>query len=126
MSWRSCTRPYRPSIDHQERLHSMHSNRSYSRLLSMTLVAVCWAVFVSPTHAEDVTIRVGHFPNLTHMQGLIAHNMSRHGHGWFEQRLGSSIRIEWYLYNAGPSAMEAIFADSLDLTYVGPNPAINA
>jgi ABC-type nitrate/sulfonate/bicarbonate transport system substrate-binding protein len=30
------------------------------------------------------------------------------------------------VYNAGPSAMEAIFAESIDLTYVGPNPAINA
>jgi NitT/TauT family transport system substrate-binding protein len=34
--------------------------------------------------------------------------------------------VEWYAYNAGPSAMEAIFAGSLDLAYVGPNPAINA
>jgi NitT/TauT family transport system substrate-binding protein len=97
----------------------------YSRILGMSLIAG-WVVFVSPIRAEDVTVRVGHFPNLTHMQGLIAHNMSRHGRGWFEQRLGPSIKIEWYLYNAGPSAMEAIFADSLDLTYVGPNPAINA
>src|SRR6202008_476717 len=29
-------------------------------------------------------------------------------------------------YNAGPSAMEAIFARSLDVTYVGPGPALNA
>ena len=36
------------------------------------------------------------------------------------------MKIEWYAYNAGPSAMEAIFANSLDLTYVGPNPALNA
>jgi NitT/TauT family transport system substrate-binding protein len=36
------------------------------------------------------------------------------------------VKIQWYIYNAGPSAMEAIFADSIDLTYVGPNPAINA
>src|SRR4029453_10026893 len=36
------------------------------------------------------------------------------------------IKIEWYVYNAGPSAMEAIFAKSIDVTYVGPNPAINA
>jgi NitT/TauT family transport system substrate-binding protein len=36
------------------------------------------------------------------------------------------VKIEWYTYNAGPSAMEAIFANSLDLTYVGPNPALNA
>src|SRR5262249_45927636 len=34
--------------------------------------------------------------------------------------------IHWFTYNAGPSAMEAIFARSLDVTYVGPSPAMNA
>jgi NitT/TauT family transport system substrate-binding protein len=52
--------------------------------------------------------------------------MSRNGKGWFEQRLGPDVKMEWYLYNAGPSAMEAIFAKSIDLTFLGPNPAINA
>jgi len=72
------------------------------------------------------TIRVGHFPNVTHVQGLVAHHLSRTGRGWFEQRLGPDVKIEWYIYNAGPSAMEAILADSIDLTYVGPSPALNA
>jgi NitT/TauT family transport system substrate-binding protein len=76
--------------------------------------------------AENVTIRVGHFPNITHAQGLVAHNLTRQGKGWFEERLGSGIKIEWFVYNAGPSAMEAIFAKSIDLTYVGPGPALNA
>jgi NitT/TauT family transport system substrate-binding protein len=34
--------------------------------------------------------------------------------------------VQWFIYNAGPSAMEAIFTKSIDFTYVGPNPAINA
>jgi len=72
------------------------------------------------------TLRIGHFPNITHAQALVAHAMSREGRGWFEQRLGPGIRIEWFVYNAGPSAMEAIFAGSLDATYVGPSPALNA
>ena len=72
------------------------------------------------------TIRVGHFPNMTHVQGLVAQHLSRAGHGWFEQRLGPDVKIEWYIYNAGPSAMEGILADSIDLTYVGPSPALNA
>lgn len=71
------------------------------------------------------TIRVGHFPNITHVQALVAHHLSRTGHGWFEDRLGKDFTIEWYIYNAGPSAMEAILADSIDLTYVGPSPALN-
>ena len=71
-------------------------------------------------------MRVGHFPNVTHAQGLIAHAFSRLGKGWFEQRLGTEVTIQWFVYNAGPSAMEAILAKSIDLTFVGPNPAINA
>ncbi|MCI0588632.1 MAG: ABC transporter substrate-binding protein [Planctomycetes bacterium] len=72
------------------------------------------------------TLRVGHFPNLTHAQALVAHRLSRAGEGWFEARLGGEARIEWYVYPAGPSAMEAILNGSIDLAYVGPNPAVNA
>lgn len=75
---------------------------------------------------EKTVIRVGHFPNVTHAQGLIAHGLSRAGKGWFEERLGPDVEVQWFVYNAGPSAMEAIFARSIDLTYVGPNPAVNA
>jgi NitT/TauT family transport system substrate-binding protein len=74
----------------------------------------------------ETKIRVGHFPNITHAQGVIAHAMTRQGKGWFEERLGPGTKIEWFVYNAGPSAMEAIFARSIDLTYVGPGPALNA
>lgn len=75
---------------------------------------------------EKVTVRFGHFPNITHAQGVVAHALSRQGKGWFEQRLGPNVEIQWFTYNAGPSAMEAIFAGSLDLTYVGQGPALNA
>ena len=75
---------------------------------------------------EKTTIRFGHFPNITHAQGVVAHALSRQGKGWFEQRLGPNVEIQWFTYNAGPSAMEAIFAKSLDVTYVGPGPALNA
>ena len=74
----------------------------------------------------ETKIRVGHFPNITHAQAIVAHALSRQGKGWFEQRLGPGVKIEWFVYNAGPSAMEAIFANSIDLTYVGPGPALNA
>jgi NitT/TauT family transport system substrate-binding protein len=77
-------------------------------------------------HAEKIVLRIGHFPNVTHAQAVIAHGLSRAGKGWFEERLGSDVDVQWFVYNAGPSAMEAIFARSIDLTYVGPNPAVNA
>lgn len=85
------------------------------------------ALLVSTVGAADpTTIRFGHFPNVTHAQGVIAQALSRQGKGWFEERLGSDAKIQWYTYNAGPSAMEAIFAHSLDVTYVGQGPALNA
>jgi NitT/TauT family transport system substrate-binding protein len=81
----------------------------------------------TPTLAQQsTTVRVGHFPNITHVQALVARAFERQGRNWLGERLGPGVKIEWYTYNAGPSAMEAIFANSLDLTYVGPNPALNA
>ncbi len=76
--------------------------------------------------AEKVVLRAGYFPNITHAQGVIGSQTSREGHGWFEQRLGPDVTIQWFPFNAGPSAMEGVFAGSIDLTYVGPNPALNA
>jgi len=91
------------------------------------IFASCLALlpgFAFASRAETV-LRIGHFPNITHAQGLIAHALSREGKGWFEQRLGPGVKIQWFIYNAGPAAMEALIAKSLDLTYVGPNPALN-
>jgi NitT/TauT family transport system substrate-binding protein len=88
----------------------------------LTLLLVTVAVSVA---SDKTVIRVGHFPNITHVQGLVAHNLTRQGKGWFEARLGPDIEIQWFTYNAGPSAMEAIFAKSIELTYVGPGPALN-
>src|SRR2546429_2595175 len=75
---------------------------------------------------EKVVIRFGHFPNITHAQGVVGHALSRKGKGWFEERLGPNVEVQWFTYNGGPSAMEAMFAGSLDLTYVGQGPALNA
>ncbi len=93
-------------------------------LLTTAGAAALAACKPSPTPGAKAALRFGHFPNITHVQGLVAHNLSRQGKGWFESRLG--MEVEWYTYNAGPSATEAIFARSLDVTYIGPSPALNA
>src|SRR5450432_4306783 len=95
------------------------------RIASLALFA---ALLISGTASaqQKTIIRFGHFPNITHAQGVIAHALSRQGKGWFEERLGPNVQIQWFTYNAGPSAMEAMFAGSLDLTYVGQGPALNA
>jgi len=92
----------------------------------LALVVTFILLSFAALEARAETVRFGHFPNITHVQALVAHNLSRQGKGWFEQRLGHDVKVEWYVYNAGPSAMEAIFAKSIDVTYVGPSPALNA
>jgi sulfonate transport system substrate-binding protein len=92
----------------------------------VSIIGLSLCLFMPSHGTAGDTIRVGHFPNVTHVQALVAQHLSRSGRGWFEERLGPDIKIEWYIYNAGPSAMEAIIADSIDLTYVGPSPTLNA
>jgi NitT/TauT family transport system substrate-binding protein len=70
--------------------------------------------------AQVAEIRVGAFPNITHAQPMVGK-----ANGWFEKAMGPNVKIQWQSFNAGPSAIEAIFAGSLDMTYIGPNPAIN-
>ncbi len=90
------------------------------------ILALFALTFAAAVAAEKVTLRVGYFPNATHAQGVIGAQTTREKRGWFEQRLGPDVTVQWFAFSAGPSAMEAIFAGSIDLTYVGPNPALNA
>jgi NitT/TauT family transport system substrate-binding protein len=92
----------------------------------LLLLTAVLGTAIPGANAQKTVLRVGHFPNITHAQGMIAHGMTRQGRGWFEERLGGNVEIQWFTYNAGPSAMEGMFAKSIDLTYVGPGPALNA
>jgi NitT/TauT family transport system substrate-binding protein len=64
-------------------------------------------------------VRIGYFPNINHAQAVIGL-----GNGDFQKELGN-VKVEAQIFNAGPSAIEALFANQIDVTYVGPNPAIN-
>jgi NitT/TauT family transport system substrate-binding protein len=89
----------------------------------MRIKLVMWAVLLVTMAASalaQTTVRVGAFPNITHPQAMIGK-----ANGWFEKAMGSQVRIDWKSFNAGPSAIEALFAGAIDLTYIGPNPAIN-
>jgi NitT/TauT family transport system substrate-binding protein len=68
---------------------------------------------------EARPLRVGFFPNITHAQALVG-NAS----GSFQQSVGAP-GLEMKMFNAGPAAMEALSAGSIDASYVGTGPAIN-
>lgn len=76
-------------------------------------------LIASATYAQ-VTVRVGAFPNITHAQAMVGK-----ANGSFDKALGSGAKIEWKTFNAGPAAIEALFAGAIDMTYIGPNPTIS-
>ena len=64
-------------------------------------------------------IRAGFFSNITHAQAMVGQ-----ANGFWDQKLGKGA-VEWTVFNAGPSVIEAMFANHLDIAYVGPSPAVN-
>jgi len=85
-------------------------------LIAAVSVALCASVCLA---APVKVIRVGFFPNITHAQALVGLAT-----GEFQKEIGANVEIKTFIFNAGPSAMEALMARELDLCYVGPNPAI--
>jgi NitT/TauT family transport system substrate-binding protein len=69
---------------------------------------------------EPTTLRLGYFPNVTHATAIVGVE-----NGIFEAALGDD-KLEVSTFNAGPAAVEALFSEAIDATYIGPNPAINA
>jgi NitT/TauT family transport system substrate-binding protein len=69
---------------------------------------------------RNVTLRLGYFPNVTHVQPNVG--LAR---GTYQEVLGANVKLQPQTFNAGPSVIEAIFAGELDASYIGPNPAIN-
>jgi len=91
-------------------------------LILTAAILLGFTALVQNARADDskVTIRAGHFPNVTHAQGVIGQ-----ARGDFEKALGDKANVDWKLFNSGTSAIEALFAGELDITYIGPNPAVN-
>ena len=79
-------------------------------------------------NSQSRTLRIGYFPNLNHAQAVIGLQQD----GDFQKILNTNsnnttkdVRVESFVFNAGPSAIEALFGGQIDVAYVGPNPAIN-
>jgi len=84
-------------------------------IISFILIAL-----VACESEENVQVRIGFFPNITHSQALVGKS-----NGAFEKAFGDDVIVSWLSFNAGPSEIEAIFANEVDIGYIGPIPAIN-
>lgn len=98
-------------------------------LVKRTISAIAAALTLTlavtvPAHAKpgaaDV-VRLGFFANVTHASALIAQQER-----FFEQYLtADGTKVEYTLFNAGPSAIEAMKGGALDVTFIGPSPSIS-
>jgi NitT/TauT family transport system substrate-binding protein len=81
---------------------------------------------VNNNNAESKTLRLGYFPNVNHAQAIIGLK-----NGDFQKIIEGNntnqgkIKINEFVFSAGPSAIEALFGGQIDAAYVGPNPAIS-
>lgn len=66
------------------------------------------------------TVHLAFFPNVTHAVALVGT-----GRGTFAQALGPGAKIEELAFTAGPSEIEALFGNQVDIGYIGPGPAVN-
>ncbi|TDO33501.1 NitT/TauT family transport system substrate-binding protein [Kribbella sp. VKM Ac-2527] len=65
-------------------------------------------------------LRLGYFPNVTHAAALVGLDK-----GLFSKELGSTKLVPTK-FNAGPEAVGALLGGSLDASFIGSGPAINA
>ena len=105
---------------------SMLSRFGLSGLVLLLVLAACNATTPgtggdASAAADPVELRLGYFPNVTHASAIVGIE-----HGETEAALGDNVTLTTQFFNAGTDAVEALFSEAIDATFIGPNPAINA
>jgi len=73
-----------------------------------------------PKGAVAKKIRIGYFANVTHAAALVAVQRKT-----FETYFkADKTKVEFTVFNAGPAVVEAMKGGAIDVSYIGPSPAI--
>ena len=89
-------------------------------IVGVVLLSVLGVALSTSETTHDAKLRIAYFPNIGHAIPIVGME-----NGFFQDGLGDQIKIETRVFDSGPPAIESLFADSVDLAYVGPGPAIN-
>ncbi len=92
----------------------------FASIAGIILLSVLGVSLGSTVELNENKIRVAYFPNIGHAIPIVG--MEK---GFFESNVGNNTKIETRVFDSGPQAIESLFANSIDLAYVGPGPAIN-
>ncbi|MEX0862580.1 ABC transporter substrate-binding protein [Nitrosopumilus sp.] len=88
-------------------------------VVGVFLLSSLGVVLSSDDKINENKIRIAYFPNIGHAIPVVGIEQ-----GFFEKSLGNDVQIETRIFDSGPQAIESLFANSVDLAYVGPGPAI--
>lgn len=88
-------------------------------IVGIILLSSLGFVLSSDDKINENKIRIAYFPNIGHAIPIVGMEQ-----GFFEKSLGNDVQIETRVFDSGPQAIESLFANSVDLVYVGPGPAI--
>ena len=89
-------------------------------IVGIILLSVLGIALNSSNATHENKIRIAYFPNIGHAIPIVGIEK-----GFFEEKLGDQTEIETRVFDSGPQAIESLFANSVDVAYVGPGPAIN-
>ena len=92
----------------------------FASIAGIILLSVLGVSLGSTAESNENKIRIAYFPNIGHAIPIVG--MEK---GFFESNVGNNTKIETRVFDSGPQAIESLFANSIDLAYVGPGPAIN-
>lgn len=89
--------------------------------IGIALTALALGLVPMSAAAKDTEVNIGYFNNVTHAQALYMKAT-----GSLKEAFPDDVKINWTAFNAGPAEVEALFAEDIDIGYIGPVPAITA
>ncbi|QMU53716.1 MAG: aliphatic sulfonate ABC transporter substrate-binding protein [Nitrosopumilus sp.] len=92
----------------------------FAGIVGIILISTIGVSLNSSDVSYENKVRIAYFPNIGHAIPIVG--MEK---GFFETNIGDETLIETRVFDSGPQAIESLFANSVDLAYVGPGPAIN-
>ena len=84
------------------------------------LGSIAAIVLNSNEKLNENNLRIAYFPNVGHVIPIVGIEK-----GFFLEKIDSDTEIESRIFDSGPQVIESLFANSVDIAYVGPGPAIN-
>jgi len=89
-------------------------------VIAVVLASIAGVILNSGEELNENNLRIAYFPNIGHAIPIVGIE-----NGFFSEKLSSDTNIESRIFDSGPQVIESLFANSVDIAYVGPGPAIN-